>query len=80
MMSHNFMNINPEACKYKHSDAPSRRMWQLIDIILVIYIIYRTNFYTVGKPRISAFKLYAACNDPCDSITFFAKFEPTLCC
>ena len=68
----------------------------LVDIIPIIYIIYTHNFYTVGKPKISAFKLFAACNDPCcyscgrwqvqyeinieTGVTFFAKFELTLCC
>ena len=63
MKSHDLMNINPEA--YKRSDAPSRSMSWLIDIIRIIYIIYTHNFYTFGKSGISAFKLYAACNDLC---------------
>ena len=47
------MNINPGA--YKREDAPSRRMWQLNDIIPIIYILYSHNFYTDGKLRISTF-------------------------
>ena len=39
-----------------------------IDIVSIIYIIYTHNFYTVGKPRISAFKLYAACVTICVAI------------
>ena len=62
MISHDLMNINLEA--YKHSDAPSRSMWRFNDIIPIIIIIYTHNFYTDGKPRISAFKIYAACKDP----------------
>ena len=63
MMSHKFMNINFEEYKYKLSDTPSRRMGWLNDIIPIISIIYPHNFYTDGKPRIPAFKLYAACKD-----------------
>ena len=57
MTSHNFMNINFEAYKYKRSDSPSKNMWWLNDIICIISIIYTQNFYTDGKP-------YAACKDP----------------
>ena len=64
MTSHDLMNINPEAYKYTRSAAPSRSKWQLIDIIPINYIIYTHNFYTNGKPRISAFQPYAACKDP----------------
>ena len=63
MKSDDLMNINPEA--HKHSDAPSRSMSWLIDIIPIIYILYTHNFYTFGKLGISAFKLYASCNDLC---------------
>ena len=58
------MNINPEAYKYTRSSAPSRSKWRLIDIIPINYIIYTHNFYTIGKLRISAFQLHAACKDP----------------
>ena len=57
MKSHDLMNINLEAYKYKHSDAPSRSMWRLNDIITVIYIIYTHNFYSGEKPRIPAYML-----------------------
>ena len=65
MMSHEFMNINFETYKYwyKLSDAPSRSMGWLNDIIPIISIIYPHNFYTDVKARIPAFKLYAACID-----------------
>ena len=63
MTSHDLVNINPEAY-YMRSAAPSRSKWRLIDIIPINYIIYTHNFYTSGKPRISAFQLYAACKDP----------------
>ena len=52
MTSHDLININLEVYKYKHSDAPSRSMWQLNDI-----------FNTNVVPRISAFQLYAAYED-----------------
>ena len=52
------MNINLEAYKYKRSDAQRRTMWQLNDIIPIIYIICTHNFYTHGKPSISGLKLY----------------------
>ena len=64
MTSHDLMNINTEAYKYTRSAAPSRSKWRLIDIIAINYIIYTYNFYTNGKPRISAFQPYAACEDP----------------
>ena len=64
MTSHDLININPEAYKYKRSAAPSRRKWQLNDIIPINYKIYTHNFYISGKPRISAFHPYAACKDP----------------
>ena len=64
MTSHDFMNIISEADKYKRSAAPSKSKMQLIDIIPINYIIYTHNFYTNGKPRISAFQPYARCEDP----------------
>ena len=36
MTSHDLMNINLESYKCKHSDARSRSMWQLNDIIPII--------------------------------------------
>ena len=63
MMSHDLMNINPEAYKYMRSVARSRSKWQLIDIITINYIIFTHNIYTNEKPRISAFQPYAACKD-----------------
>ena len=86
------MNINPEAYKYTRSAPPSRSKWRLIDIMPINCIIYTHNFYTNGKPRISAFQLYAACKDPSSilkplqvkleinnkiGVKFFAKFLPT---
>ena len=65
MTSHDLININAEAYKYKRSAAPRRTKWRLNDIIAINYIIYKHNFYTVKKPRISAFQLYAVCKDPC---------------
>ena len=50
MTSHNFMNINFEAYKYKRSDSPSKSMWLLNDIIPIICIINTQNFYTDRKP------------------------------
>ena len=64
MTSHDLININAEAYKYKRSAAPSRTKWRLNDIITINYIIYTHNFYTVEKPRISAFQSYAVCKDP----------------
>ena len=64
MTSHDLMNINSEADKYTRSAAPNRSKMQLIDIIAINYIIYTHNFYTNGKPRISAFQPYAHCKDP----------------
>ena len=64
MTSHDLMNVNPEAYKYMRSVPPSRSKWRIIDIIAINYIIYTHNFYTDGKPRISAFQPYAACKDP----------------
>ena len=64
MTSHDLMNINPEAYKYTRSAAPIRSKRRLIDIIPMKYIIYTHNFYTNGKPRISAFQPYADCKDP----------------
>ena len=63
MTSHDLMNINPEAYKYTCSAVPSRSKCRLNDIIPINYIIYTHNFYTNGKPRISAFQPYAACED-----------------
>ena len=60
-MSYNLMNINPEAYKHKRSNAPSRSMWLLNDIIP---IIYTHNVYSDGKPRISSFQLYTVSEDP----------------
>ena len=67
MTSHDLININAEAYKYKRSAAPSRTRskWRLNDIIAINYIIYTHNFYTVKKPRISVFQLYAVCKNPC---------------
>ena len=62
--SHDLMKNNLEAYKYTRSAAPSRSKWRLIDIIAINCIICTHNFYTNGKPRISAFQLYAACKDP----------------
>ena len=63
MISHNLMNINLEA--YKHSDAPSRSMWRLNDIIPIIFIIYTHNFYTDGKPEFLLLKyMLLVCKDP----------------
>ena len=59
MNPHKLININSEAYKYKHSDAPSRSMCGLNDIISKIYILFLVN----GKPRISSFQLYAECKD-----------------
>ena len=64
MTSHDLMNINSEADRYTRSAAPNRNKMQLIDIIPINYIIYTHNFYTNGKPRISAFQPYARCKDP----------------
>ena len=47
MMSHDLMNINPQAYKYKHLDAASRGRWWLNDIISIHKL---HNFYTGGKP------------------------------
>ena len=95
MMSNDLININLEVYKYKSSDVPSRNMWQLHDIISVIYIIYTHNFYIDGKPRISALnnmlvaKICPAIPKPLQvqleinietGVTFFAKFMVTLCC
>ena len=63
MTSHDLMNINSEADKYTHSAVPSRSKMLSIDIIPINYIIYTHNFYTNGKPRISAFQPYARCKD-----------------
>ena len=43
-----------EVYKYTRSAAPSKSKWRLIDIIPINYMIYTHNFYTNGKPRISA--------------------------
>ena len=67
MTSHNLMNIIFEAYKCKRSSASSRSMWWLNDIIPVIYII-DTYFYSDGKPRIPAFKLYALLVKICPAI------------
>ena len=64
MTSYDLININPEAYKCMHSAAPNKSKWRLIDIIPINYIIYTPNFYTNGKPRISAFQPNAACKDP----------------
>ena len=63
MTSHNLMNFNLDAYRCKRSDAKSRSMWQLNNIISIIYIIYTQNFYTDEKPKISSIQLYAACKD-----------------
>ena len=64
MMSHDLMNIISEVYKYTHSAAPSRSKWRINDIIPINYIISTHNFYSDGKPGISAFQPYAACEDP----------------
>ena len=58
------MNINPEAYKYTRSAAPSSSKWRINDIIPINYIICTHNFYTNGKPRISAFQPYTVSKDP----------------
>ena len=58
-------HCSTEAYNYTRSAAPSRSKGRLIDIIPMKYIIYTHNFYTNGKPGISAFQPYAACKDPC---------------
>ena len=64
MTSHDLMNINPEDDNYTRSAVPSRSKWRLNYIIPINYIIYTHNFYTNGKPRISALQPYTACEDP----------------
>ena len=64
MTSHDLINIIPEVYKYTHSAAPSRSKWRINDIIPKNYIISTHNFYTNGKPGISAFQPYAACEGP----------------
>ena len=65
MTSHDIININPEAYKYKSSASCTKQKWRLNDIIPINYIINTHNFYTNENPRISASQLYAACKDPC---------------
>ena len=64
MTSHDLMNINSDADKYTRLAAANRSKMQLIDIIAINCIIFTHNFYTNGKPRISAFQPYAHCKDP----------------